>query len=243
MAKDATLKERMKKRLEDQKSRRSSGAIKFIKDGETLRMRILFMGEEEEFIQEITQFYLGSEIKGVISPVTLGEPCAIHETWEEFKNSDDDDEKELANKFAPRKRYLAFAAIYKDTNGSELDEENSPKFVLLTAGVYQEVLELYLDEGEWGDMTDPINGYDIKISRSGSGKLDTEYSVKPCKNTKGPKEFRGTYSMDEEIRKIIPSYDQTKEYLETYIGGGVTDDDDEPKKKKKKIKKAKKDLD
>lgn len=239
-----SLKERLKKKLEDQKSKKQSGAIRFIKDGENLRVRILFMGEEEEFIQETIQFYLGSEIKGVISPESLGEPCALMEAYNEFKNSDDDDEKELANKFSPRKRYLAFCVIYKDDMGKEVDEENSPKFLLLTAGVYQEILELYFDENEWGDMTDPINGYDIKVSRTGKGKLDTEYSVKPCKNTKAPKGFRGTYNMEEELRKIIPTYEQTKEYLEQFIGGGVgdEDDDDEKPKKKKKVIKKKKDL-
>ena len=30
-----------------------------------------------------------------------------------------------------------------------------------------------LDEDEAGDMTDPKTGYDIKVIRSGSGKLDT----------------------------------------------------------------------
>ena len=31
-------------------------------------------------------------------------------------------------------------------------------------------------------MTDPKTGYDIKVIRSGSGKLDTTYSARACKD-------------------------------------------------------------
>jgi len=240
MAKVA-LKDRLKKRLEEQKSKRQVGAIYYQKPDTTIRVRILNMGEEEEFIKEVTQFYLGSELKGVISPSTFGEPCAVAEGYEELKNSDDDDEKELAGKFPPRNKYLAFCLFYKDEKGKEVDDNLSPKFILLTGGEYQDILELYLDEDEWGDMTDPEAGYDIKIARTGSGKMDTEYSVKPCKPTDCPKGFEGPYDLDEEIRKIMPSYEKTKEYLDKFLGLDP-DEEDEPKPKKKIIKK-KKDLD
>ena len=235
------LKERLKKRLEEQKAKRQSGAIYFIKPDTEVRIRILNMGEEEEFIKEVTQFYLGSDIKGVISPITFGEPCGIQEGYDELKNSDDDDDKEIANKFVPRLKYLPFCAIYKDLKGKEVDERLSPKFVLLAAGTYQDILEKYLDEDEWGDMTDPEDGYDIKIKRVGSGKTDTEYTVTPCKNTRAPKGFRKSYNLDEEVRKILPTYEQTKAFLDQFLG--LDPEEDEPKKKKKIIKKnRKKDL-
>jgi len=241
MAKTA-LKDKLKKRLEEQKSKRQVGAIYYQKPDTTIRVRILNMGEEEEFIKEITQFYLGSEIKGVVSPSTFGEPCAIQEGYDELKNSDDDDEKELAGKFPPRNKYLAFCLFYKDNGGKEVDDNISPKFLLLTGGEYQEILELYLDEDEWGDMTDPKTGYDLKISRTGSGKMDTEYSVKPCKNTPTPKGYHGPYDLDEEVHKVMPSYEKTQEYLDQYLGLDP-DTEEEPPKKVKKLIKKKKDLD
>lgn len=236
-----TLKERMQKKLEDQKSKRQSGAIYFIKPDTEIRMRILSMGEEEEFIKEVEQFYLGNDIKGVISPSTFGEPCGITEGYEELKNSDNDDDRELANKFVPRKKYLPFCAIYKDLKGKEVDEQLSPKFVLCASGTYQDILELYLDENEWGDMTDPDDGYDIKIKRTGSGKKDTVYKVTACKNTRAPKGFRKTYDLDEEVRKVIPSYEQTKILLDQFLG--LDPEDNEPKKKKIIKKKRRSDLD
>lgn len=241
MAKKLTLKEKLRKKQKELKERSQQGAIFFQKEG-TIRVRILNMGEEEEFIKEVTQFYLGSEIKGVISPDTFGEPCAIMEAYEELKNSDDDDDKDIASKFAPRKKYLAFCAFYKDEKGKEVDESLSPKFLLLTSGVYQEILGLYLDDDEWGDMTDPEEGYDIKITRTGSGKTDTEYSVSPCKNTRAPKGFHKTYNLDEEVKKVLPTYEKTQELLNQYLG--LDGEDEKPKKRKKKIiKKKKTDLD
>ena len=228
-----TLKDRLKKEREDLKNRKNSGQIIYLKDGQTKRVRILNMGDEETFCQEVTQFYLGADIKGVISPSTFNEPCGIQESYDELKSSDEDDDKELAAKFPPRQRWLALCAVYKDEAGKELDEQNSPKFVLLTGGMYQEILDLYLDEGEWGDMTDPIKGYDLKLSRSGSGKTDTEYSVKPCKNTKTPKAFaKKVYNLEEEVRKIIPTYEKTKELINQFLGLSPDEDDDKPRNKK-----------
>lgn len=239
MAKDS-LKERLKKKQADLKAKSQSGAIYFMKPDTTIRVRILNMGEEEEFIKEVTQYYLGAEIKGVISPDTFGEPCAITESYEELRNSDDDDDKEIAAKFAPRKRYLALCAFYKDEKGKAIDDNLSPKFLLLSSGVYQDILELYLDDDEWGDMTDPDDGYDIKITRTGSGKMDTEYSVKPCKNTPTPKGYNKPYDLDTEIKKVMPNYEKTQDLMETFLGLPA---EKETKKKKKKITKKKKDLD
>lgn len=243
MAKSKSLKERLKRKQQELKSKAQSGAIFFQKADTTIRVRILSMGEEEEFIKEVTQFYLGSEIKGVISPDTFAEPCAIMEAYEELRNSDDDEDKDIASKFSPRKKYLAFCAFYKDAKGKEVDENLSPKFLLLTSGVYQSILELYLDDNEWGDMTDPDEGYDIKIIRTGSGKTDTDYSVSPCKNTKAPKGFHKTYNLDEEVKKIMPTYEKTQELIDQYLGLDPEEDDKPKKKKKKVVRKKRADLD
>ncbi len=237
MAKKA-LKERLEKKKAELKSKGGQGAIYFQKPDTTVRLRILNMGEEEEFVKEVTQFYLGSEIKGVISPDTFGEPCAIVEAFEELKNSDDDDDKELAGKFPPRKRYLAYCIFYKDLKGKEVDENISPKFILLTSGQYQDILELYLDDDEWGDMTDLEDGYDLKLGRTGSGKTDTEYTVNPCKPTRIPKEYKKVYDLDEEVRKVIPTYEETEKYIAQYLGIDNEDEEDEDDESKPRRKRS-----
>jgi hypothetical protein len=232
------LKDRLKTRREELKAKSQSGNIHYLKADTTTRVRILPAGSEEEFVKEVTQFYLGNEIKGVISPVTFEEPCAIMEAYDELKASKDDDDKALAKTFIPKQRYLAFCIIYKDQAGKEVDEQNSPKFIILTSGMYQDIIELYLDEDEWGDMTDPDKGYDLKLIRSGSGKMDTEYTVSPCKNTPMPKAFKNKeFNLDEEVKKIIPSYEETKDIIARFLNIPAEDEKEEKKAKKKILKK------
>lgn len=231
------LKERMQDKQKELKERASSGNIIFLKPDTTIRVRILNMGEEEDFIKEVTQFYLGDEIKGVISPITFDQPCALFNAYKELREGDDE-EKELSKKFNIRKRYLAYCVIYKDLKGKEVDE-NSPKFVLLSSTMYQQILEYYLDEDEWGDMSQTnMKGYDLKLKRTGSGKTDTEYTATACKNTLCPKPFnRKVYDLDKEVQKEIPSYEDTKEILDKFLGEDISEE--EKPKKKKIIKKGK----
>jgi len=231
------LKDRLKERRDELKERGQLGNIYFLKPDTTVRVRIIGGNSEEEFIKEVTQFYLGPDIKGIISPETLKEPCGIMEAYDELKNSKDDDDKSLAKTFPPRQRFLAFCIIFRDLMGKEVDEQNSPKFILLTGGMYQDIIDLYLDSNDWGDMTDPDNGYDLKLSRVGSGKIDTEYSVSPCKNTLLPKAFRNKkFDLEEELRQIIPSYEETKSIIAKFLN---LDEEESPKKglKKKLLKK------
>lgn len=243
--KGLSLKERMKKKKEELKKRGGSGNVIFIKEGK-LRVRVLPVAEDEDFVYEVTQFYLGPNIKGVFSPATFGEPCAIMEAYEELKASDDPDDKEIAKKFTPKKRYLMPVVVYSDTKGKTIDEDNSGKLVQLTNGLYQEIIDLYLDEDEWGDMTNPTSeGYDIYLMRSGTGMTDTEYSVQACKNTALPKKYAkaAPYDLEELVRGVIPTYEETKDKIEEYLSlsSGDSDEDEAPvKKKKKKVSKGKK---
>ncbi len=234
--KKMSLKERLAKKKEDLKKGGGSGnnGLIFLKEG-TVRVRVLPTGEENDFVFEVIQFYLGADIKGVYSPATFGEPCGIMEAYEELKKSDDPEDKELAKRFIPKRKYLMPVALFKDLKGKEIDSDNSGKLVQLTGGLYQDIIELYLDEDEWGDMTDTQEGYDLKLTRTGTGKTDTEYSVQPCKNTKTPKKYKKEIDLEGIIRDIIPGYEETKEFINTFLHlDPEEDEDDKPKKKKKK---------
>ena len=241
----AELSKKLRKKLEARKAKlkeRGSGNLIFLKAGDELRCRIKPVGAENEFGIEVRQFYLGSEIKGVISPITFGEPCSIMETFEELKASSDSDDVELANTFQPRSRYLISAVVYKDTKGKKVDPDASKKMIMLTNGMYEDLVDLFLDD-EWGDFTDVEDGYDVKLSREGSGKTDTVYSVKPMKNTPTPKEYRDDIDLEEMVREMIPTYEATEGFINQFLGDENNDSDkeeSEPKAKKKKKKKRSK---
>lgn len=226
-----------KKKLEEKGS--GNGLI-FPKEG-TLRMRIKSPGDDQELGMEVVQFYIPG-VGGVISPATFDEPCPFMEKYEELKQSKDEDDKELAKRLIPRRRYVIGGIIYKDDKGNGVDYEGQNRGVLIAGAVYQDIIDLYLDEDEAGDMTDPVTGYDIKITRSGSGKFDTTYSVRQCKPSKLDKKYRSDLDLEKIVRDQIKPYDELEEELNKFLNEAPDDEDDDATKKKKKssVDKAKK---
>ena len=218
-----------KKKLEEKGS--GNGLI-FPKEG-TLRMRIKSPGDDQELGMEVVQFYIPG-VGGVISPATFDEPCPFMEKYEELKQSKDEDDKELAKRLIPRRRYVIGGIIYKDDKGNGVDYEGQNRGVLIAGAVYQDIIDLYLDEDEAGDMTDPVTGYDIKITRSGSGKFDTTYSVRQCKPSKLDKKYRSELDLEKIVRDQIKPYDELEEELNKFLNESPDDDDEDDATKKKK---------
>lgn len=210
------------------KEKSEGGNMIYVKADETKRVRPLPVDENEEFGMEIVTFFLGGDIKGVTSAATFGEPCPIMDKYEELKNGDEDD-KALADKLKPKRKYVVPVILYEDLKGKKIDEKNSGKLISLTTGTYQDLIDLFLDE-EQGDFTHPTKGYDVKISRVGSGQYDTEYSTIPCRPSKIPKKWNKIVDIEQLIRKEINSYEEAETLLNRFLN---IDEDDEPKKKKK----------
>lgn len=239
--KKSSLKDRLRKKKKELKDRSSKNQkLIFQKEG-TIRVRLMNTGDDNDFIAEVLHFYLGPTLKGVISPETISEPCAVLEKYHELKESDNPDDKDLAKSFSPKKRYLAPVIVYTDLKGTKVDKDNTGKLVQLSVGQYEKLIDLYLDEDEWGDMTDPENGYDVKLIRSGTGQFDTEYDVQPCKNSPVPAEFKDkVVDLDGMVRAVVPTYEETTELINSFLSGDVDDEEEEEKPKKKSLKKKKK---
>lgn len=230
-----STKEKMLARKKALESKGNGGGLVFPKEG-TTRVRIKSPGDDQELGFEVVQFYLQG-IGGFISPATFDEPCPFMEKYQQLKESNDEDDKELAKRLVPRRRFIIGGIIYKDDKGTEVDYEGQDKGVLIAGSVYQDIIDLYLDEDEAGDMTDPINGYDIKITRSGSGRFDTTYSVRACKPTKLDKAYRKPMDLEKIVRNQIKSYDELEEELNKFLNESPVDDDAPVEKisKKKKV--------
>jgi len=198
---------------------------------------------DEELGIEIIQFYLGGDLGSVISPATFDEPCPFMEMYHELKASDDDDDKELAKKLVPKKKYVLGGSVYKDDKGKEIDPDKVDKGILVANGVYQDIIDYFLDDDEWGDMTDDKEGYDIKISRTGKGKNDTEYSVLPCQKKPVDKKYRGTIDLKKIVKAQIKSYDELEEVLSKFLKVPKETSDDEDERPRKKLGSGKNKLD
>lgn len=236
------LKSRLRSKAEKLKKKGGDGQLLFVKEG-TIRYRVMNPGEDNDFSAEVIQFYLGPEIKGVISPASMGKPCAIMEKYEALKKSKRDSDKELAKRMVPKTKFLIPVVPYKDLKGKEVDEQNAGRLLMVTKGITESAIDLYLDD-DWGDMTDPINGYDIKIKREGSTMTDTEYSLSPCPRSKAPKGFGKPIDLEKMVEAILPSYEETEEILAKYMSTSGEEEEDNGGSKKKVFgkKKKKKDL-
>lgn len=230
--KKASRKELMEQRAKELAKKGRALPFFTIKEG-TTRMRMPQIVEDQEFCVEVIQFFLGKDIGGVISAASFGEPCPIMELYQKLKEGDEDD-KEVAKKIYPRRRYLGPHYRFKDEKGKEVDLEAGVKLTILTNAIYQAITDMYLDD-EYGDFTDPLQGYDFKYKRTGTGQMDTEYSVLACKATKIHPEFRKkVYNPEEMVRELIPTYEEAEVKLNQFLGIEEEDEDEAPKKKKKK---------
>lgn len=231
------LKQRLREKKEALKKRGAGGMIIRQKEEGTIRVRILPTGDDNDFVKEITQFWLGKDLGSVISPSTFGDECALLEAYKELKESKDDEDKELAKNLMPKKRYVVPVLVYKDDKGKKIDTDQSGKLLQITGGLYQNIIDLYLDEDEWGDMTDAKKGYDLKITRDGLKMMDTTYSVQPCKNTPIDKKFRKDVDLDEMVKTQVATFEETLEKKNKWFN---SDEDTSDKKKKKDKKKPSK---
>lgn len=232
-----STKEKMLQRKKKLAEKGTGNGFVFPKNG-TTRVRLLSPGPTEELGCEVVRFYFGGH--SVYSPATFDEPCPIMEKYQELKSSKNEDDKILAKKLVPGRRYVLAALVYADEKGKELDYDSKPRCVLVPASVYQDIIELYLDEDEAGDMTDPVNGYDIKIDRTGTGQFDTSYSVRNCKPTKVDKKLLQTVDLESMVRSQIKSYEELEEELNKFLNEDPSEDDEEETNTKKDKKKKKK---
>lgn len=234
---------RLKKKQEELQQRgNGGGSMLYLKEG-TQRVRLLpTLDDEADFVIEVVQFYLGGDIKGVFSPSTFGLPCAVMDKYNELKASDDPDDKDLAKSFIPKKKFLSACIAYADEKGKTVNEDRGICLVQLTTGLYQEIIDYYLDEDEWGDMTDPSEGYDLKLKRSGTG-LNTEYSAAPCRHTKLIKKYEKGVDTEKMVKDQMPTFAETKEKIGKFLGIEFEEEEEEeeeaPPKKKKTLRKKK----
>ena len=237
--KGSSLRDRLMNKKKELKNRGNGGGfIMRQKEEGTIRFRILPTGDDNDFAMELTTFWLSKDAGEVISPATFGEPCPVMDKYQKLKESKDPDDIALAKKLVPRRKYVIPVVMYKDTKGSEIDTDNSNKLLQITGGIYQEIIDLYLDEDEWGDMTDPKEGYDLKQTRTGTGQKDTNYTISACKNTPLKGEFsKVTVNLEDMARGYIDTYESAEEKLEKYLGsttGEDEDEDEQPRKSKRK---------
>lgn len=101
---------------------------------------------------------------------------------ESFKSLDEEGrKKELApirgeiKKFSPSDRYYALVVVRGE-------EDKGARIWSFSKTVYEEILSIFSDP-DVGDISDPENGYDLKVTVSNNGKTYSETKVKEAKKS------------------------------------------------------------
>lgn len=130
-------------------------------------------------------------------------PCPVCEFVEVLFKTKDKDDRETAFKMRAKIRVL--------TNALSLDKgaDGKPKIFAFGPMIYQKLLE-YVNNDEYGDITDPVKGFDLKITRTGKGQQDTKYSVMAKRMPSGVANYQ------EVMTQMVDLGARTKAELKTY---------------------------
>lgn len=243
MAVNEKLRKKLEKRKQQLADKGKGMGYEQFKEGKKT-MRIVQVGEDNDFAIEVEHFYLSKELGGYISPRTFGGVDPGYDAYDRLKKSKDEGDQSVAATFKPRKMYLTAGLISKDSSGKEWDFDKGldkkykgVTLIKITGGMYSELIEWMLDE-DAGDFTDQKEGYAIKVTRVGTGQFDTEYTLMSLAGKKIgviPKEIlKHQFDLEEMVKAITPTEEQIQEKIDSFLGASMDDDDDEPKKKKKK---------
>ncbi|MEO9497646.1 MAG: hypothetical protein ABJG42_24445 [Vibrio splendidus] len=144
-------------------------------------------GEDPLFFHDFGAHYIKND-KGETEAVYV---CAEKTHTEEcdvcksigfgIKNSHDDETIELLKDANSGQQYLMNALIRGDENNKE------PVLIAAGIGIFEAICEII---EEYNDITDLKSGVDLTISREGTGRNDTKYTVIPAaKSQPVPKEI------------------------------------------------------
>ncbi|CDT53647.1 conserved hypothetical protein [Vibrio coralliirubri] len=156
------------------------------------------LGDDPQFFHDFGSHYIKND-KGeteavyVCTEKTFGQDCEICKAiGMGIKSAHDDETIELLKDANSGQQYLMNAIVRGDANNKE------PVLIAAGIGIFESICEII---AEYGDITDLKEGVDLTISREGSGRNDTKYTVIPAaKSESVPKEVLGkALNLDEYV--------------------------------------------
>jgi len=143
--------------------------------GKSYTVRFLgFPNNDGSPFKELWFYYGIGDSAGLLTLHQFGKPDPIQELINKLRSDESKDSYELAKKLYPKMR--AYGAII--VRG---EEDKGVRLWSFGKTVYQDLLEIMLD-GDFGDITDPKKGFDIKVSceqQPGKQYADTKVRARP----------------------------------------------------------------
>lgn len=189
-------------------------------EGDNLVRIVPLKNSPDNPFTELYFHYLGN--KTYLSPLSFGEPDPIAEFAETLRAGGGltKDEWRETKKFVPQRR--TFVPVI-DRN----KPQNGVRFWAFGKTVYEEILGVMADP-EYGDITDPQTGRDIKVIFTPQEKSDTSFaktvirvSPKQTALTKDAEELEKFLNEQPDLMSIYKkmSYDELKNVLNVLVGG------------------------
>lgn len=135
--------------------------------------------------------------------------CPACKKAEKLSRSPNPADQQAAKSFWPSRR--VFAAVI-----DRKDEAAGPKILGFGKQIHESLAELRRDEDSAGDFTNPEgDGYDVVIQRTGMGKTDTRYKVRPARRSSplGNMEWLGSMP-DLQTMARVPSWDEIRQLVQ-----------------------------
>jgi hypothetical protein len=182
----------------------------------------------------VTTFQHFLDLPGVPDPVIFNcprlmarQPCPACAKGDKLKASGNRKDGEAARNFWASRR--VFACVI-DRN----DEDAGPKILGFGKMIHEALVAIRRDEDTGGDFTHPEDGFDLVIERTGSGRTDTRYAVRPARKSSplGNFEWIATQPNLKHLAKV-PTLDEIRamvsnEEPEPVAQLVAADDDDVP---------------
>ena len=147
-------------------------------DNKTLvkaRFRLLPCFDELPGKEYVSVYYVSAK-KSTTSPKTWGLPDPIIDILDEARREKSKEEIEAINKVVRVQREYWVPVIDRANPGTP-ENPNIRIFRAKPKYVYQPIVDAMLDDDDGEDITDPVEGRDIRVKKEGK-ELSTEWSVK-----------------------------------------------------------------
>lgn len=189
-------------------------------EGKTYNVRFISFPSSDGTPFKELQFYYGIGDKaGFLAPNQFGKPDPVQELINKLRSDDSKDSYELAKKLYPKMRFFGAVVIRGE-------EDKGVRIWSFGKTVYQDLLNVMLD-ADYGDITDPKKGYDIKVScEKQPGKQFADTSIRPRPNpsplhedSSQAKQWLDSIPNLEEIHTLKP-YEEIKRALDEWINPG-----------------------
>lgn len=174
------------------------------------------------------RFYYIGNAPGFLAPSQFGKPDPINDLIRKLYSSGSPDDRNLAKKLQPKMRaYMPIIVRGQEDKGVQVWSFGKM--------VYQELLKMFTDE-DAGDILDPLNGFDLKVTLAPSPKkvdgrsfMDTTVKNRPQSSPlsadaeQAKKWLESVPNIDDMYRQKTEK--EVEQILNTWLAGGATGDE------------------